>query len=441
VSCSRGAQKKEWRSLRILINSINFSPEPISTGKYAGEMAEWLAQRGHEVRVVTTAPHYPQWKIFPGYSGRKFSRDTGTQRVKSEGSLEVFRCPVWVPRTPRGWKRIAYLGSFSLSSWPMMLRQIPWCPDVVLLVEPTLLCSPQVLCVSRISSAVAWLHVQDFEVDVAFQLKHFSSLQLKRWIQWFERLVLGRFDRVSSISERMVKRLSAKGVDSARTSLFPNWVDTSLIYPLPDASALRKAFNIPNETTVALYSGNMGTKQGLGLLVETSERLRLRSDILFCFCGDGPYREILIRRTMGFKNVKLLPLQPLDKLNDLLNAADIHLLPQVADAEDLVMPSKLTGMMASGRAVVATAHPETQIYKVLQGKGLVCPPGDSESFAAAVVQLADNPVLRREMGIAARKHALANMGRDEILANFELSLMEACGRAVEFSHREPSSAT
>jgi colanic acid biosynthesis glycosyl transferase WcaI len=441
VACSLKRFEKERQPLRILINSINFSPEPISTGKYAGEMAEWLAQRGHEVRVVTTAPHYPQWRISPGYSAWKFSRDTGTQRVESAGSLEVYRCPVWVPRAPRGWKRIAYLGSFSLSSWPAMLRQIPWCPNVVLLVEPTLMCSPQVLCVSRFSGAVAWLHVQDFEVDVAFQLKHFSSVQLKRWIHWFERAALRRFDKVSSISDRMVERLSAKGVDPSRTSLFPNWVDASLIYPLPNASALRKDLNIPNGTTVALYSGNMGTKQGLGLLAETAERLRSRPDILFCFCGDGPYRETLTRKTVGFENVQLLPLQPFDKLNELLNAADIHLLPQVAGAEDLVMPSKLTGMMASGRAVVATAHADTQIYKVLQGKGLVCPPGNSESFAAAVVQLAENPALRLEMGLAARKHALANMNRDEILASFELSLMEACGRAVEFRQREASSAT
>jgi colanic acid biosynthesis glycosyl transferase WcaI len=300
------------------------------------------------------------------------------------------------------------------------------------------MCSPQVLCVSRLSSAVAWLHVQDFEVDAAFQLKHFSSLQLKRWVHWLERSVLRRFDKISSISDRMVERLSTKGIDPARTSLFPNWVDTSLIRPLPNASALRQDLNIPEGTTVALYSGNMGTKQGLGLLVETSERLRSRSDILFCFCGDGPYRETLLRKTTGLKNVKLLPLQPLDKLNELLNAADIHLLPQVADAADLVMPSKLTGMMASGRAVVATAHPGTQLYMVLEGKGLVCPPGNSESFAAAVVQLAENLELRREMGIAARKHAIANMSRDEILAKFELSLLEACGQPVEFRQPEPS---
>ena len=63
----------------------------------------------------------------------------------------------------------------------------------------------------------------------------------------------------------------------------------------------------------------------------------------------------------------LLPLQPADRLNELLNLADIHLLPQRADAADLVMPSKLTGMMASGRAVLATASPGTQLATVIDG--------------------------------------------------------------------------
>jgi colanic acid biosynthesis glycosyl transferase WcaI len=88
--------------MRILLHSINFAPEVVSTGKYAGEMAEWLAQRGHHVRVVTTPPHYPQWRISEGYSG---IRSTHEERVLSSGctgKLEIFRCPVWVPAKLRG---------------------------------------------------------------------------------------------------------------------------------------------------------------------------------------------------------------------------------------------------------------------------------------------------------------------------------------------------
>jgi colanic acid biosynthesis glycosyl transferase WcaI len=309
-----------------------------------------------------------------------------------------------------------------------MLGQIPWCPQVVLLVEPTLFCSPQALCVARLSNAIAWLHIQDFEIDVAFQLRYLSSGRLRRWIQSFERFVLEKFDRISAISERMVERLSDKGVETARSLLFPNWVDTSIIYPMRDGGSFRQELGIPKQKIVALYSGNLGMKQGLGLLVEVCRQLTSRRDIQFVFCGEGPYRETLAKLASEVRNVTVLQLQPSERLNELLNTADVHLLPQLADAADLVMPSKLTGMMASGRAIVATAHPGTQVSTVLEGRGIVTPPGDIAAFAAAIIQLAESSDLRRRLGIEGRKYAVEHMSRDEILAQFELSMMKICGQ-------------
>jgi colanic acid biosynthesis glycosyl transferase WcaI len=412
--------------MRILINTINFSPELTSTGKYTGEMAAWLAARGHSVRVVTTPPHYPQWRIADGYSGYRYKREKPAASG-GPGELDIFRCPVWVPRVPSGLQRLLYLGSFSLSSCPAMLRQASWRPHVVLLVEPTFSGFPHTLCTAWLTSAASWLHIQDFEVDVAFGLKYFSSPRLMRWIQALERVVLKKFDRVSAISERMVDRLASKGVDASRRVLFPNWVDTSEIFPLPNGGTFRGELGIPSEAVVALYSGNMGMKQGLNVLGETCNGLASRADIQFVFCGDGPYRETLVRMTSGISNVRFLQLQPVEKLNELLNAADIHLLPQLADAADLVMPSKLTGMMASGRPVVATSRLGTQLSAVLDGRGIITPPGDAGGFAAAIAQLAGCPALRRDLGLKSREYAVAHMSRDQILGDFEQVLLTACG--------------
>lgn len=415
--------------MRILIYDINFSPESVGIGKYTGEMAEWLADRGHEVRVVTTPPHYPHWKVFKGYSPWRFRHERWDSAIGSAGTLRVIRCPVWLPREPRGWKRVVYLASFALSSLPAMLLQIPWRPDVVLLIEPTFFCSPQALCAAWLSGATAWLHVQDFEVDIAFHLGHLSSLRMRRLAQALERFLLRKFDRVSAISDRMVERLSVKGVESGRSVHFPNWVDTSAIYPLAAPSTFRQELGISERMIVALYSGSMGMKHGLGLLVEASRQLAFRTDIQFVFCGDGPCREVLFHAAERSSNVILLPLQPVDRLNDLLNLADIHLLPQLTNAEDLVMPSKLTGMMASGRAIVATAHSGTQIASALEGRGMVTPPGDDAAFVAAVLRLAEDPDMRHRMGDEARQYAVTHMDRDEILDRFELSLMRTCGHS------------
>jgi len=171
----------------------------------------------------------------------------------------------------------------------------------------------------------------------------------------------------------------------------------------------------------------MGKKQGLDLLVEAARQLLHRPHLRFVFCGEGPYRQTLVDNAKSLPNVSLLPIQPADRLNDLLNLADIHLLPQLSDAADLVMPSKVTGMMASGRAIVATAHPGTQLFGVLEGRGIVIPPGDVDALVSTLLRLAEGPSLREQLGQEARRYAVSHLNRDEILRQFERSMLNACG--------------
>jgi colanic acid biosynthesis glycosyl transferase WcaI len=124
----------------------------------------------------------------------------------------------------------------------------------------------------------------------------------------------------------------------------------------------------------------------------------------------------------GRSNVTLLPLQPLERLNDLLNAPDIHLLPQRAGAADLVMPSRLTGMLASGRPVIATAGPGTQLAQVVEGCGLAVPAEDPEVLYEAVLRLVNDRDLRLRLGRAAREYAVEHLGKEQVLARFEFDL-------------------
>jgi colanic acid biosynthesis glycosyl transferase WcaI len=426
--------------MRILIYGINFSPELTGVGKYSGEMAEWLAARGHLVRVVTAPPHYPHWQVSNGYSRWGYRRERRVFFGSSTGILEVLRCPLWVPRAPRGWRRILHLASFALTSIPAMLAQVFWKPEIVLIIEPSFLCAPLALCVARLSQAAAWLHVQDFELDAAFELGDLSNQLVKRAVRKAERFLMRRFDRVSAISKRMLEQLPRKGVDSSRGILFQNWVDTSEIHPLPGPHEWRKKLGIPKLTVVALYSGSMGKKQGLELLAAASQRLATRPDIQFIFCGGGSYRETLEITCSQSSNVTFLPLQPAERLNDLLGMADIHLLPQRADAADLVMPSKLTGMLSSGRAILATAHPGTQLAVELEGRGVVTPPGDVAAFVSALIQLADDGEQRRRLGEEARMYAVHYLDREEILCRFELNLLDVCGQALPQTGESTSAA-
>jgi colanic acid biosynthesis glycosyl transferase WcaI len=115
-------------------------------------------------------------------------------------------------------------------------------------------------------------------------------------------------------------------------------------------------------------------------------------------------------------NVRFLPLQPIERLGELLCLGDIHLLPQNADATDLVLPSKLSGMLSSGRPVITMSQAGTELHAVVSQCGLVVPPDDTSALAAAVVRLADHSAERRELGKRARAYAEHHFEIDLVLA-------------------------
>jgi len=400
--------------VRILIYGLNFTPEPTGIGKFTGEMAAWLAGRGHEVQVVTSPPYYPEWRIGPGHSSWRW-------RSEIIEGVEVYRCPLYVPPRPRGLSRLIHLASFAISSLPVALwRARAFRPQVLIAIAPALVSAPGARLAAWLAGTRALLHIQDFEIDAAFALGIVAGGRLRRAALAIESCLLRRFECVSSITPAMVKRLAEKGVAAERRLLFPNWVDTSAIRPAP--SALRQELNLPQGAVVALYSGNMGEKQGVETLAEVA-RAFAGTPVHLLLAGAGAARPRLAAATAGMSQVHWLPIQPVARLNDLLNAADIHLLPQRADAADLVMPSKLAFMLASGRPVVAGAGVGTAIATAIEGCGMVVPPGDGLAMAAAVAALAGDEQARRRLGDSARARALADWDREAILTAYERALM------------------
>jgi len=394
--------------MKILIYSTNFAPEPTGIGKYSGEMAEWLASQGHEVRVVAAPPYYPAWKLDEAY------RKTLWLREQWRG-VDVWRAPLWVPSEPGGLKRILHLCTFAASSLPVMLRQVPWRPDVVLTVAPALVCAPGGWLTARLSGAQAWLHIQDFEVDVALQMGLIKGERLGRTIRVVESWLLRQFDVVSTISRRMRQHLLRKGVPQERTHLFINWADVDRIRPLRQPSSYRAELGLAPGVKVALFSGTLSAKQGLMVIPEAARLLAGRSDLLFLVCGNGAMQAEMEQAASKLPNLRLLPLQPQERLSELLGLADVHLLPQSQDAEDLVLPSKLTGMLASGRPVVATCRADTELADVVKLCGRVVPPGDAPALAAALNELLDARPLRAELGEHARAYALRHLAKDAVL--------------------------
>jgi len=401
--------------MNILIVSNNYHPELTGIGKYSGETADWLARNGHTVKVICSPPYYPEWKVSSEYKSWQYKKE------KING-VNVVRCPIWVPLKPNGFKRVLHLVSFSLSSFFVVLWQFFNKPDVVICIEPSLSNTPSALLLSKLSKSKTILHIQDFEIDVAFELGIIKNRLLKRFLLWSEKKILNSFDIVSTSSEAMVTYLTTKDVPQEKKFLFPNWVDTSAIYPLQREGEFRSMINLPQNHTLALYSGNMGEKQGLEIIIQAADMLKDRN-IYFLMCGSGSALARLKEISSHLHNVIWIDLQPLEKLNELLNSADIHLLPQLPGAADLLMPSKLNGMLSSGKPIVATAEKDTQVEKVVATCGVVTPPCDVEKFADGINLLMNNKKLASDLGGAARQYAEQCLEYNSIMQKLNKKLL------------------
>ncbi len=400
--------------MRLLLYGLNFAPEPTGVGRFTGEMAAWLALRGHDLRVIAAPPYYPAWRR---------DRSVPLWREERWQGVRVRRAPLYVPERPSGITRIAHLLSFAAASAPLAWWQaVGFRPEVVIAVAPTLMIAPGALAIAALARAKTWLHVQDFETDAAFGLGLLGGAGLRRAALASERWVLSRFDRVSTISEPMRRGLTLKGVAPDRTRLLPNWADLAAIRPLDAMSPLRAELGISADTLVALYAGTLGEKQGLEVLAAAARRLEGSPEVLIAVAGDGPGRARLAEAASSTPRLRLLPLQPAERLNDLLNLADLHLLPERPEASDLVMPSKLGGMLASGRPVIAAARADGAVAAAIAGAGVVVPPGDAAALAGAILDLARHSARRAELGQAARSIAKRDWDREAILTRFDADL-------------------
>lgn len=365
---------------KILIYGINYAPEMIGVGRFTGDIGAHLAERGHDICVVTTPPHYPGWRVASPFSAWRFASEM-------RDGVKILRCPLLLRTEMRGiWRMIAPL-SFAFSSAPIALWQIlKERPSLILCVEPTLFIAPVAL-LAKIFGARIVLHVQDLEIDAAFAVGHLKGKGLKQLVSRLESWLLQRFTSVITISGQMRQKLIAKGVAPSRIEVVRNWVDLGQIKPLDGPNGFRRELNLSDNDFVVLYAGNVGAKQSLDVVLDAARQLAGKSHIHFVVAGDGPEKQRLMRDYGDLASVHFLPLQPESRLCELLNLADLHVLPQSRGAADLVLPSKLGGMLASGKPILATADAGTELFDVLDGTAILAPAGDSAAMAAEIAHL------------------------------------------------------
>lgn len=405
--------------LDVILPVLNFSQEETGVGKYTFEMAKYFSERGHSVKVICAPPYYPWWKVQAPYKSWKGMRET-------IGTMEIQRCPIYVPHQPSALKRALHLSTIGAS---VVIPSVflPGKADVVWMAQPSLSLAPAAIMAAWRTKANAWMHVQDLEVAAAQHLKVLPGIT-QPLIAVLEKNLYGRCHTVSTISPSMAAQLRLRGSPD-NIPVFPNWVDVKAIQPLKGASPYRAELGLDDSIHVVLYSGNMGEKQGMDIVLQAARRLAHRPEILFILAGGGNARPRLELAAADIPNLRFMPLQPSHRMQEFLALGDIHLVPQSAGVGNLVMPSKMTAILSAGRPVVATCDPHDELATVVRRCGLVVAPGDDLAFARAVEELVDSPVRRRALGALGRDYAEENLSSTVILPRMEAHLWEVAGLA------------
>lgn len=410
--------------MKILILGLNYAPEPVGIGPYTAGLAEALAGRGHAVTVVAGKPYYPQWRPYDG-------QPAGVT-TSLENGVKIIRVPHYIPSNPSGARRIAHHATFALSAVRPAMAAAGDRPDLVFTIAPSMMSVPVAARAARKAGAPLWVHIQDFEVEAAFATGLLEEGSVfGRIARNAEQRILQMADCVSTISPQMCARLAAmQVVPPASIYQLRNWSNAAFDFAAADPSGYRSEWNV-GDRKVALYSGNIANKQGIEILIEAAQLLRHREDILFVICGEGPNRERLAQLASGLDNVQVHGLQPAERMADFLSLASVHLLPQIPGAADLVLPSKLTNMLASGKPVIATAQRGTGLYEEVDGCGVSTPPGDAAALAEAIANLMDDEPRRRSYGGMAVCRAAERWSRDAIIDAMEVRMTLVAERGAK----------
>lgn len=355
----------------ITLVGINFAPEVTGIGRYMTAYAGELHDAGHRVTVVTGLPHYPGWRTFP-WDDQKHP-------------FRVERCAHYVPAQPSASRRVLYELSFAISV-ARKLRSLPR-PDLILAVSPTL-ASAWVAARRASSLGVPFaLLVQDL-VSAAVEQSGTAGSLARNAASILERSTMRRASRVGVIHEGMRGAVRRLGAPEDAISLVANWtLDPDR--PFPPRAAARGMLGFREDEIVCVHAGNMGAKQGLEVAVDAARIADATgARVRFLLVGDGNQRETLQRRAEGVRTVEFWPLQQEDRFRALLSGADVLLLTQRPEVEDMAYPSKLLEYERSGTPIVAAVSRRSAAGFALRAAegAVLIPPGEPRLLLETVIE-------------------------------------------------------
>jgi colanic acid biosynthesis glycosyl transferase WcaI len=369
---------------RLLLLSLVFPPDTVSTAQLFGEVVEDLVALGWHVDVVTTKPHYnpPQGS----FSAQPLASLWGGLLAKS-----TFRgVTVWHTAMPMKGSSVSvriagWLGFHLLSvlaAWFKVGRI-----DVILAPSPPLTIGISAWLIGVLKRAPFIYNVQELYPDTAVSLGVLREGPLLDLLRRMERFVYDRSFAVTTIAPGMARTIGARAEDPRKVRLIPNFVDTRVIAPRPRENPFSHEYGLAGRFTV-VYAGNMGPAQGLETLLDAAEMTQDDKRILYVFVGGGTSRDSLERsaRSRELLNVVFIPQQPYERVPEIYGASDLCVVPLAGTLVAEAVPSKVYRIMAAERRVLAMTDDASDLAALVRdsGCGIVVPAGNAGALAAGI---------------------------------------------------------
>lgn len=369
--------------MRILLITQFFQPEPFLKGL---PFAKKLAERGHEVEVLTGFPNCPEGKLYKGYK-IKF-----LQREIIDG-IPVIRVPLYPSHDKSGMRRFLNYASFGVSAATIGFFATKPADVAYVYHPPATVCLPAI--VIRLLRRIPFVYdIADLWPDSLAASEMFDN-KFGLWVadkccKFFYYMA----QKIVVLSPGFKEELCRRGVPAEKIEVIYNWCDDTTIQKVQRDNLLAENLGLNNSFNV-MYAGNMGNVQILDTVLDAANIIQPKYPrVRFVFVGDGRETDSLKRKTkdLGLNNVLFIERQPVSKMSGILSLADV-LLVQLKDTPmfRITIPSKIQAYLSVGKPILIGVEGDAANLVLNARAGLKCEPGNPRSIAETVEKFQSMP--------------------------------------------------
>lgn len=396
------------KKVSILIITKYFPPELTGSSTYLLEISKYLTEKGFSVRVLTTFPHFPTWKLNVSDKSKFFRKDT------LEG-VSVYRVYSFVPRKVTFLSRVFNEISFGFSCLIHSVFSKRF--DIIFCVSPPPTTTIAGLYSKFFRGSKMILEIRDLVLEAINSTEKNKLSVSKKFIDSFERYIYRKSSKISVITEGFRDNLIKKGVSKDKIEYIPNW---ALLMDMPVKS---ESTQITKKELSVVYSGAIGKKDNIETIIEAAKLLR-NEPIKFTIAGDGPKKNTLIELANRYelKNITFLPLQPVKEFQSLIQSADILVVSYYNSMLDFCLPSKVLTYLSSGKCLVALANTESEVGRLItmqENIAYLSEPENEEKLSEILKYLLHSPELIVRIGLNGKTFIQNEFNKEKILEDYK----------------------